>query len=141
MKKQSLYIGIIVGGAALLALAAFTGRPSTTTDARFANDGAYRDGLYQAQLDATGKRPARITIGRCATSQDRASFFAGYLRGYQDQTGHPAKLSGGDLATLTGYSEGIADGAHDRQSSLPFQVERSQRIHQAEQAYGQFAGV
>jgi hypothetical protein len=142
MKNQSLYIAIVVGAAALLTLAIVTAhQPSASADARLANDAAYRDGLYQAHLDASQKHPAHITSGRWSTSDDRASFIAGYLQGYHDQTGHGVKLAAADLATLTGFSEGMADGAHDRKASLPFQVVRGERVRQAELVYGQLATV
>jgi hypothetical protein len=142
MKNQSLFVAIVVGAAALFTLAIATAhQPQGTADARLANDAAYRDGLYQARRDASQKHPAHITSGRWSTGEDRASFIAGYLQGYHDQTAHGVKLGATDLATLTGYSEGMADGAHDRKASLPFQVARSQRTRQAELVYGQVAGV
>lgn len=143
MKSQSLYVFVLLGAAALVLFVAGTARqPSiAAADARLANDAAYRDGLYQARMDAGQKHPAHITSGRWASSQGRASFIAGYLQGYQDQTGHGVKLAPADLATLTGYSEGMADGARDRKASLPFQAARSENIRQAEVVYGQLATV
>jgi hypothetical protein len=132
----------VVGAAALFTLVIATAhQPSVTADARLVNDAAYRDGLYQARLDASQKHAAHITSGRWATSEDRASFIAGYLQGYQDQTGHGVKLAAADLAMLTGYSEGMTDGTRDRKASLPFQIARSERVRQAELVYGQLAIV
>lgn len=142
MKNQSLYVAVLAGAATLVSLVIGTAhRAPLMVDARMANDAAYRDGLYLAQLDATQKRPAHIISGRWATTEDRASFIAGYVHGYQDQTGHQIKLAPGDVATLTGYSEGMADGAHDRKALLPFHVRQSERVRQAELVYGQLATV
>lgn len=142
MKHQSLYIAVVVGAAALVTLMVGTGRqPISSADARLANDGAYRDGLYQAQLDASQRRPAHITTGRWVSSEDRTSFIAGYLKGYQDQTGHGVKVAPSDLAMLTGYSEGMTDGARDRKASLPFQATRSEKIREADVVYGQLAAI
>lgn len=55
-----------------------------TVDARLAADGAYRDGLYMGRLAAQSGRPLRPVTGRWSTSQDRASFAAGYTRGHNE---------------------------------------------------------
>jgi hypothetical protein len=52
-------------------------------EARFAADGAFRDGLYLGKLAAEGGQPLRLAIGRWNTEQDRAMFSAGYHRGYE----------------------------------------------------------
>jgi hypothetical protein len=51
-------------------------------EARYAADGAFRDGLYLGKLAAAGGQPPRIAIGRWNTERDRAMFSAGYQRGY-----------------------------------------------------------
>jgi hypothetical protein len=51
-------------------------------EARFAADGAFRDGLYQGKLAAERGQPPRVAIGRWNTEQGRAMFSAGYHRGY-----------------------------------------------------------
>jgi hypothetical protein len=53
-------------------------------EARFAADGAFRDGFYQGKLAAEGGQPPRVAIGRWNTEHDRAMFSAGYRRGYDD---------------------------------------------------------
>jgi hypothetical protein len=53
-----------------------------TSEARLANDGAFRDGLYLGKLAAKGGQQSRLTIGRWSTQQDRSQFAAGYRRGY-----------------------------------------------------------
>jgi hypothetical protein len=47
-----------------------------------ATNGAYRDGLFVGKLSAEHGAKARAPIGRWATAEDRASFTAGYQRGY-----------------------------------------------------------
>lgn len=53
-------------------------------DAQLATNGAYRDGLYVGRLAAESGRPERPLIGRWSAASDRASFLAGYQRGYRD---------------------------------------------------------
>ena len=45
-------------------------------------DGAFRDGLYLGKLAAASGQPMRVAVGRWSTEQDRATFTAGYQRGY-----------------------------------------------------------
>jgi hypothetical protein len=52
-------------------------------EARFAADGAFRDGLYLGKLAAESGQPPRVAMGRWSTEQDRAMFSAGYHRGYE----------------------------------------------------------
>jgi hypothetical protein len=47
-----------------------------------ATDGAYRDGLYLGKLTAQSGLPPVPPTGRWATERDRASFLAGYRRGF-----------------------------------------------------------
>ena len=48
------------------------------------SDGAFRDGLYLGKLAADRGAESHIAIGRWATAQNRASFTAGYQRGYNE---------------------------------------------------------
>lgn len=145
MRSQSLYLVILLSAAALVVFIAATEHRSpvaaAAADARSANDAAYRDGLYQAQLDVTQKRQAHITSGRWGSEQDRAAFVAGYLQAYHDQMAHGAKLAPSDVAELTGYSEGMADGVRDRKASQPFQAGKSEKSRETELVDGQIAGV
>ena len=61
-------------------------------EARFASDGAFRDGLYLGKLAAEGSQPLRPAIGRWSTEQDRSMFSAGYQRGYSDSLANAASL-------------------------------------------------
>ena len=143
MRSQSLYLVILLSAVALVVFVAASGHrsPVSAADAQSANDAAYRDGLYQAQQDVSQKRQAHITSGRWGSEQDRASFVAGYLQGYHDQMAHGAKLAPSDVAELTGYSEGMADGVRDRKASQPFQAGRSEKSRESEVGEGHLAGV
>lgn len=57
---------------------------SATSEARFAVDGAFRDGLYVGRLTAQQGLALHAPIGRWSTDKDRASFIAGYRQGYGD---------------------------------------------------------
>src|SRR4030088_2816604 len=78
-----LTIALCLGGAALVRSA---NQQDTfvdeNQDAVGAADGAFRDGVYQGQLAmARGSKP-HVAIGRWASTQNRASFVAGYRKGY-----------------------------------------------------------
>jgi hypothetical protein len=87
-------IVICMGAAATLAISPRTAKPSTTAEVLFANDGAFRDGLYLGKLAAKDGPPLRIAIGRWSTDQDRAMFTAGYRRGYNESLASTRVSSG-----------------------------------------------
>jgi hypothetical protein len=69
------------------ALAEFRGNRGQTTPTAIDNigqttDGAFRDGLYLGRLTAEHGSESHIASARWATDKDRASFTAGYRRGY-----------------------------------------------------------
>ena len=86
----ALVIAVSLGTTALLANGGRSARQNQTADARLATDGAFRDGLYVGRLAAEGGRAQRPPIGRWSGEQDRASFVAGYRRGYNDSLAGPA---------------------------------------------------
>ena len=47
-------------------------------------DGAFRDGLYLGKLAAEHDNGPHVAAGRWSTAADRASFSAGYQRGYSE---------------------------------------------------------
>ena len=49
-----------------------------------APDGAFQDGLYLGRLAAKRGAESHIAIGRWSTSESRASFTAGYQKGFND---------------------------------------------------------
>jgi hypothetical protein len=70
-------------GGGVLALAtvlAFTNLEGTEnfSNAQMAPNGPYRDGIYQAKLDADLGREPHLSIARWSSDADRASFQAGY---------------------------------------------------------------
>jgi len=79
-----LAITVCAGTTALLANSGRSARQAQTADAQMAADGAFRDGLFVGRFTAEGGRPLRPPIGRWSNAQDRASFAAGYRRGYDD---------------------------------------------------------
>ena len=85
MTKLSAYAFAFAAGLGTMAMLANTnGRfiETSAADARFAADGAFRDGLYLGRLAAEAAQPLRPAIGRWTAEQDRAMFSAGYHRGY-----------------------------------------------------------
>jgi len=71
---------LLSGGA--VARSARPTRASGLADRQLALDGAFRDGLFIGRLTAESGRVARPPIGRWSSDSDRASFSAGYRRGY-----------------------------------------------------------
>jgi hypothetical protein len=43
-----------------------------------ANNAAYRDGLYQAKMDAADGARSKPSVGRWSTDKDRSAFLEGY---------------------------------------------------------------
>lgn len=80
-------IVIALGATATLAISPNSATSNTTSEARLAVDGAFRDGLYLGKLAAENAQPQRLAIGRWSTEQDRTQFAAGYRRGYDDARG------------------------------------------------------
>ena len=96
MKRQSLLVLVLILGLAGTSLIAV--RASSTAageeDSNWATDGAFRDGLFLAQLDAQSGREPHIATGRWSTDADRASFTSGYQRGYREfSEAHAARLA------------------------------------------------
>jgi hypothetical protein len=48
------------------------------------NDAAFRDGFFLGRIAAEAGTAPYIAIGRWSTEEDRASFTAGYQRGYNE---------------------------------------------------------
>jgi len=71
---------LLTGGA--VARSTHATHPTDPAESQLALDGAFRDGLYIGQLTARSGRPERPPVGRWSDDSDRASFLAGYERGY-----------------------------------------------------------
>jgi hypothetical protein len=80
----ALAIAVSLGTTALLTNNGRAPRQEQSVDASLAVDGAFRDGLYLGRLTAEGGRSLHPPIGRWSNERDRASFVAGYRRGYND---------------------------------------------------------
>ena len=84
MTKFVVYAVVVIGLSVTAVLANSNDKVTTTRDAeaRYAADGAYRDGLYLGQLAAGSGLRSSPAIGRWALEQDREMFTVGYRRGY-----------------------------------------------------------
>lgn len=78
-----------VGTSAMLVQRDVTIRPKQSADVQLTNDAAYRDGLYLGKLAHAAKRHVHPPIGRWSTEKDRASFAAGYLQGFGEESSRP----------------------------------------------------
>jgi hypothetical protein len=118
--------GVLIGGSS---------HQSTSANAASQTlDPAYRDGLYQAKLDARQGRRPHLAVGRWSTQSARASYVAGYQEGYRQAVGSPAgSLNEFSVAQLaaSGFHDGMLDGAWHRLSSLPFQAEQTPHYRDA----------
>lgn len=126
----SFSTGLLVGGS-------FHGSKPSVNPAE-ALDPAFRDGVYQAKLDAKeGLRP-RFSTGRWSTDSARASYVAGYQQGYREsyekQSGQLLEPSVAELAA-SGYRDGMRDGAWHRMASQPFQADQTANYRDAGTSY------
>ena len=80
----STAVVLALGVSAMLAFSPSNAKPNMPSEARLANDGAFRDGLYLGKLAARSGQQSRLAIGRWSTQQDRSQFAAGYRRGYDE---------------------------------------------------------
>ena len=87
MNKLSAYafaLAVCIGTTAAALVNQSTAMHQPDSDAQLALDGAYQDGLYLGRLTAERGQPLSPPIGRWSSDEDRASFAAGYQRGYND---------------------------------------------------------
>jgi len=77
-------IAIALGAVSAFQAVRYPCTPIASAKTRQNSDGAFRDGLYLGKLAADRGAESHIAIGRWATAQDRASFTAGYQRGYNE---------------------------------------------------------
>jgi len=82
----ALAVAVCLGTTAMLANSGRRPSPTRIAEAQMATDGAYRDGLYLGKLAAQSGLPPLAPSGRWATERDRASFLAGYQRGFSGGT-------------------------------------------------------
>ena len=78
----ALTIAMCMGTTALLAISNRTATASTNSEAHFASDGAFRDGLFLGKRAVELGQSVHPAVGRWSSEQDRAMFLAGYRQGY-----------------------------------------------------------
>lgn len=95
MKRLASYaIAIVVlATTALLATNGRTINLSESSEAQFAADGAFRDGLHLGRFAAEQGQPSRACSGRWSAKQDRSMFTAGYQRGYSESLARAETIS------------------------------------------------
>ena len=109
-----------------------------TVEVAHAGDAAFRDGLYQGRLDSKEGRKPHLAMGRWSSNEARASFFAGYWRGYRPSSeAASSQMMGPSVAELaaTGYRDGMLDGNSHRTASQPFQADQTTNYRAAGTAY------
>lgn len=82
LATYALVMAVSMGTSAMLGNRNRAMNPDASAESRVAANGAFRDGLYQGKLAAENGQPRRPALGRWSTEQDRATFAAGYERGY-----------------------------------------------------------
>jgi len=140
MKSRAIIVlALSISFAAGLIVGESKQKPSLpTVESAQTTDAAFRDGLYQAKLDVEEGRKPHPAIGGWNTPEARASFFAGYRRGY-----HPTSeaawggMGGPSVAELAaaGYRDGMLDGSWHRIASQPFQAEQTSNYRAAGTTY------
>jgi hypothetical protein len=80
----ALAIAVLLGTSALLGNSSRVASTEESREARLATDGAFRDGIFVGRLSAQWGQPPRPAVGRWSSERDRASFVAGYQRGYEE---------------------------------------------------------
>ena len=74
----------------LVARSVRPGKAVRLVEQQQALDGAFRDGLFIGRFTADTGLPSRPPVGRWSNDSDRASFLAGYQRGYKEVLGLPS---------------------------------------------------
>jgi len=131
MKKSSV-LAITIGLAFVVVLGLVAHTPQREINNMHAS-GAFRDGLYQAKLDAQSGRKAAMRTGRWRTDADRAAFVAGYQQGSESAPAVTHLRSGQELV---GFRDGVADGAEARRSDRPFALRNGFGITQGQSTAG-----
>lgn len=80
--SYAIVIAVSMGTSAMLDNRKRATSPDASAESRLAVNGAFRDGMYLGKLAAANGEPQRPPVGRWSREQDRATFTAGYERGY-----------------------------------------------------------
>jgi hypothetical protein len=94
MNRVSLFASVIALSMGTVSVFHVQRQPnslSASENVSHATDGAFRDGLYLGRLAAENGVAPHVVRGRWATEADRASFTAGYLRGYEGYANQAAR--------------------------------------------------
>lgn len=92
-------------------------------------DAAFSDGIFQATLDFQSGRRPHLAAGRWNSAQDRFSFAKGYGQHWRELFKNDATaLPTVDEAQLTGYWDGIVEGALAGKTQQRFQLAESDKI-------------
>lgn len=118
MKRFSVHLIIAAVLLAAVAVAAHLGQNAANNSQ--AGSGAFRDGVYQARLDAQLGRKAHLRSGRWSSDADRTSFVAGYEQEYNQLFAASPHPSVSHPADLVGFRDGISDASEDRRLARPF---------------------
>jgi hypothetical protein len=136
-RGSSFVMTSTLGIAVVLLMGAPPRNQRATEDAAKQTDGAFCDGVFQAQLDAESGKEPRIQSGRWSTNGDRALFIAGYQHEYrQFATDRPGRLRPLDAAELAGYRDGILDGERHHNLMQAFRVSQTEKYLNAGQDAG-----
>ena len=111
MKRLTKYLLTIVTGAAtaIFAPAVLHRFHASSGDVSNQTNGAFRDGLFVARLDAENGRRPRLMTGRWATDEDRRLFVRAYLQAYREIRGDTdLELEFSKPAANRGYRDGFA---------------------------------
>jgi hypothetical protein len=136
MKERSVILlttlaGLTIGMAGLAA----RGSAPDTAATFGSSSAAFRDGLYQARLQAEQGMKPHVASGRWTARADRSAFVAGYQEGYRVfAKTHPERQPRATSVELAGLKDGIEDGLRDRTMLQPFRVQKAiQSRHEAHQ--------
>lgn len=145
MKRPSIHLLTIVAAGLATAILAPTALHHLYAVAGNANNqinGAFRDGLFLARLDAGHGREPRLLSGRWSTDAHRRLFVTGYLQAYREMRGDPApeQLSFSKPALKRGYRDGLADGLQRRYVLGTFQPTSTKNYRKADRGYSDSSG-
>jgi hypothetical protein len=115
--KKLLLAAVLLGLIFAVLLGALSYSRTDNASSKMPVNGAFRDGLYQAKLDAQPGRTPRFMTGRWSSDADRTAFLAGYRQGLGRRESIGTFPNGHQLI---GYRDGIVAGAQARRSEQPF---------------------
>jgi hypothetical protein len=136
MKERSMILLTTLAGLTL-GLAGLAARGSAPDSAvpLGNSSAAFRDGMYEARLQAEQWKKPHVASGRWTARADRIAYVAGYQEGCRIfAKAHPEKQPRATAVELAGLQDGIEDGLRDRTALEPFRVQKAiQRRHAARQ--------